>query len=296
MPLPACLEGRLRLPVVAAPMFLVSGPELVTACCRAGIVGTFPALNPRSTEDLAAWLDTMAQSLGPNDAPFGVNLIVHRSNPRLEADLALVTARKVPVVITSLGAAGEVVNAVHDSGGVVFHDVVSLRHAEKAMEAGVDGLVLVCAGAGGHAGTLNPFAFLHEVRHVLKFPGTLLLAGGLSTAAHVAAARMMGADLAYLGTRFIATQESLAPEAYKAMLLRARAADVVYTPGVSGIPANFLKESLEAAGLDPATLSPSPTPEVKKQAWRDVWSAGQGVGAVNRLQTVAEVVAELAVV
>lgn len=284
MPIPEALRGRLRLPAVAAPMFLVSGPDLVVECCRAGVPGTFPALNQRTTEGFVGWMEQVASRLAaaPDAAPWGVNLIVHGSNPRLAADLAEVVAHRVPLVITSLGAAREVVAAVHGYGGLVFHDVISRRHAEKAAEAGVDGIIAACSGAGGHAGTLSPFALVPEIRAV--FGGTILLAGGISTGAQVLAARALGADLAYLGTRFIATRESLAPEAYKRMILASRAADIVYTPAVSGVPASFLRQSLAAAGLDPGGPAPHRLDvggEIK--AWKTVWSAGQGVGAIEDL-------------
>lgn len=299
MPLPAILEGRLRLPAVAAPMFLVSGPELVIAACRAGILGTFPALNPRTSEGLRDWLGEIEAALAdaPGAAPFGVNLIVHRSNRRLEADLRICVEHRVPVVVTSLGAVPDLVREVHAYGGVVFHDIVSRRHAEKAAEAGVDGLILVCGGAGGHAGTLNPFAFLAEVRRV--FDGTILLAGAVSTGRDILAARAMGADLAYMGTRFIATRESRAPEAYKRMLCQATAADIVYTPAVSGIPGSFLRQSLKAAGVDPgAVRAASDIAEELRgaeiRAWRDIWSAGQGVAAIGDIPGTAELVDRLA--
>lgn len=298
MSLPAALAGRLRLPVVAAPMFLVSGPGLVVAACRAGVLGTFPALNQRTTAGFDEWLVSIADALAPRDAPFGVNLVVHRSNARLPDDLAAVVARRVPVVITSLGAASEVVDAVHAYGGVVFHDVTTARHARKAADAGVDGLVLVAAGAGGHAGTVNPFALVAEVRSF--FDGTVLLAGAISSGSDVLAAQVMGADLAYLGTRFIATREAGAADAYKAMIAEARATDVVYTPAVSSIPANFLRASLDAAGIDPdadpgrVDLDHLTRPdESQAKAWRDVWSAGQGVQAITDAPPVTELVARL---
>lgn len=295
MPLPPSLDGRLRLPVVAAPMFLCSGPELVVACCRAGVLGTFPALNQRTTEGFEEWLTAIEGQVGPADAPFGVNLIVHRSNQRLDADLQVLVRHQVPVVITSLGAVPDVVEAVHSYGGVVFHDVTTRRHAEKAAEAGVDGLILVCAGAGGHAGTLSPFALLPEVRAF--FDGTLLLAGGLSRGDQVAAALAMGADAAYMGTRFLATQECQAAPEYKAMLTEARAADIFYTPGVSGVPGNYLRQSLVAAGLDPEAMAAKGKDalnlEADKKAWRDIWSAGQGVGAIADVPGVADLVDRL---
>jgi nitronate monooxygenase len=298
MPLPPQLEGRLRLPAVAAPMFLVSGPELVIAASKAGLLGTFPALNQRSSEGFDEWLGTIGAALAdsPGAAPYGVNLIVHRSNPRVEADLALCVKHKVPVVITSLGAVADLVEEVHAYGGVVFHDVINRRHAEKAAEAGVDGLILVCAGAGGHAGTYNPFAFLPEIRRF--FAKTILLAGGISSGRSVAAARMLGADLAYLGTRFIATKESLAPDAFKEMILAGNAADIVYTSAISGIHGSFLKESIRSVGLDPDNLPAGGHGYKAKvgdeqKAWKHVWSAGQGVGSIDDVPSVAALVDRL---
>jgi nitronate monooxygenase len=297
--LPAQLAGRLRLPVVAAPMFLVSGPELVIAACRAGVLGTFPALNQRTTEGLDAWLTRIADALGPDDAPHGINLILHRTNARVAADLEVVVRHRVPVVITSLGAASEVVQAVHSYGGVVFHDVTTARHAVRAADAGVDGLILVAAGAGGHAGALSPFALVAEARAV--FGGTILLAGAMSSGADVLAAQAMGADLAYLGTRFIATTESMASDAYRQQLVAAGSADVVYTASVSTIPGNFLRRSLELAGVDPhAAPGPVDLAHVTNpsasdaKAWRDIWSAGQGVSSIDAVLPVAELVERLA--
>jgi nitronate monooxygenase len=295
MPIPDALRGRLRLPVVAAPMFLTSGPDLVVECCCAGVIGAFPALNQRTTDGLVAWMDAIDARLAetPEAAPWAVNLIVHRSNPRLDADLAAVVAHRVPLVITSLGAARDVVAAVHGYGGLVFHDVISRRHAEKAAQAGVDGIIAVCTGAGGHAGTLSPFALVPEIRQV--FAGTILLAGALSTGAHVLAAQALGADLAYIGTRFIATREALVTDAQKRMLLDTRAADIVYTPAVSGVGANFLRASLIEAGLDPGTL-PAHKLDLgnEARAWTTVWSAGQGVGSIDDLPSVRELCDRLA--
>lgn len=283
MPLPATLTG-LRIPVVAAPMFLASGPDLVVETCRAGVLGTFPALNCRTTEGFGDWLTEIRARVGR--APYGVNLIVHRSNPRLQADLEMVVQHRVPVVITSLGAVAEVVAAVQSYGGLVFHDVINARHAEKAAEAGVDGIIAVCAGAGGHGGTLSPFALIPEIRRV--FDGTLLLAGAMSTGAQVAAARAMGADLAYLGTRFLATRESLASEPQKAMTAGARAADIAYTPAVSGVAANFLAATVKAGTHGAMNLAD------EAKAWRDVWSAGQGVAGFDDIPAVADLVDRLA--
>jgi nitronate monooxygenase len=270
-------------------MFLTSGPDLVVETCRSGVVGTFPALNQRTTAGFVEWLVEIEARLGAfeNAAPYGVNLIVHRSNPRLEADLDEVVRHRVPVVITSLGAVQEVVAAVHSYGGVVFHDVINLRHAEKAAQAGVDGLIAVCAGAGGHAGTLSPFALITEIRSF--FGGTLILAGAMSTGRHIAAARMMGADLAYLGTRFIATREAMVPDGYKGMLLASKAADVVYTSNVSGVHANFLRPSIVSAGLDPDDLPAHGALDMgnEAKAWKNIWSAGQGVGGIHEVMPAA---------
>lgn len=289
MPIPAQLNG-LRLPAVAAPMFLASGPDLVVETCKAGLLGTFPALNQRSTEGFVAWLEEIRSRLAdaPDAAPFGVNLIVHRSNPRIEADLRAVVEHKVPVVITSLGAVPDVVNAVHSYGGLVFHDVINRRHAEKAAEAGVDGIIAVCAGAGGHAGTMSPFALIPEIRSF--FSGTILLSGAMSTGSQIAAARMMGADLAYLGTRFLVTQESMVSEEQKAMTQQAGAGDIIYTDAISGVNANFLRQSIVAAGLDPKNLvSHGPMDMANEaKAWKNVWSAGQGVASISDTPTVSE--------
>ncbi|WP_342642952.1 NAD(P)H-dependent flavin oxidoreductase [Rhodoligotrophos ferricapiens] len=297
MPLPQSLQGRLKAPIIAAPMFLTSGPDLVVETCRSGLLGTFPALNQRTSEGYAAWLDEIEQRLAefPETAPFGVNLVVHRSNPRLAADLELTVKHKVPLIITSLGAANEVVEAVHSYGGVVFHDVIGFRHAEKAVAAGVDGLIAVCAGAGGHAGTLSPFAFIPELRAM--FDGTVILGGCISNGRQVAAARMLGADLAYLGTRFIATRESFAPQGHKQMIIDGRASDIVYTPAVSGVHGNFLKPSLLAHGIDEeAMASPAKLDfgtDGEARAWKTLWSAGQGVGAIDDIPAAAELCARL---
>ncbi len=300
MSLPALLQQRLRLPVVAAPMFLVSNPQLVLACCNSGIVGSFPALNQRDSSGFRAWLEEIQAGLNSDAAPYAVNLIVHHSNPRLQDDLAICVEKRVPIIITSLGAVKEVVDAVHSYGGLVFHDVTTRRHAEKAAEAGVDGLIAVAAGAGGHAGTWSPFALIAEIRQF--FDKTLLLAGCLNRGHEILAAQLLGADLAYLGTRFIATQESHAGEAYKQMLLDAKAADIIHTPAVSGIPASFMRQSLQAAGYDLQRLQDKgevnygeklrPVSDEAK-AWKTVWSAGQGVGDINDLPSVAELVARL---
>jgi nitronate monooxygenase len=295
MPLPASFEGRLAVPAIAAPMFLVSGPDLVVECCRSGVVGTFPALNQRTTEGFEDWLveietrlDAVAQADGRAPAPYGVNLIVHKSNPRVQADLEICVKHKVPLIITSLGAVKELVEAVHSYGGLVFHDVINTRHARKAAGAGVDGIIAVCAGAGGHAGLLSPFALVPEIRTF--FDGTIILSGAISNGAQIAATRALGADLAYLGTRFIATRESRAPEDYKEMILGATAGDIVYTPNVSGVNANFMRPSMEANGLDPDAPPGGHVMNMadEARAWKTVWSAGQGVGSVRDVLGAAE--------
>ena len=300
MSLPALLQDKLRLPLVAAPMFLVSGPELVRACCAQGIVGSFPALNQRETSGFRDWLEEINAGVAPQAAPYAVNLIVHGSNPRLQADLAVCVEQRVPIVITSLGAVKEVVDAVHSYGGLVFHDVTTRRHAEKAAEAGVDGLIAVAAGAGGHAGTWSPFALVAEIRQF--FDKTLLLAGCLNHGHEILAAQLLGADLAYMGTRLIATEESRASAEYKQMLLDAQAADIIHTPAVSGVPASFMRQSLLAAGYDLARLQDKgdinygeklkPISDEAK-AWKTVWSAGQGTGDIHDLPSVAELIARL---
>ncbi|WP_422776488.1 NAD(P)H-dependent flavin oxidoreductase [Pseudomonas mediterranea] len=302
MSLPALLEQHLRLPVVAAPMFLISNPQLVLACCRNGIVGSFPALNQRESSGFKTWLEEIEAGLASmeNPAPYAVNLIVHQSNPRLQADLTICIEHKVPIVITSLGAVKELVDAVHSYGGLVFHDVTTRRHAEKAAEAGVDGLIAVAAGAGGHAGTWSPFSLVAEIRQF--FDKTVLLAGCLNHGHQILAAQMLGADLAYLGTRFIGTTESHAPDAYKEMLLTSRAADIVHTPAVSGVPASFMRQSLENAGFDlaaqqgksdAASGSKLKPLNDEAKAWKTIWSAGQGVGEIRDLPSVDRLVARL---
>jgi nitronate monooxygenase len=278
----------------------VSNPHLVLACCNNGIVGSFPALNQRESSGLKAWIEEIEAGLNFEAAPYAVNLIVHGSNPRLQADLAICVEKRVPIIITSLGAVKEVVDAVHSYGGLVFHDVTTRRHAEKAAEAGVDGLIAVAAGAGGHAGTWSPFALIAEIRQF--FDKTLLLAGCLNQGHEILAAQLLGADLAYLGTRLIATQENAASEAYKQMILDAKAADIIHTPAVSGIPASFMRQSLELAGYDLNQLQSKgevnygeklkPMDEEAK-AWKTVWSAGQGVGNISDLPSVEQLIARL---
>ena len=292
MAIPASLQKGLKLPAIAAPMFLVSGPDLVVETCNAGVIGTFPSLNQRTTEGYRDWLIEIKERLNPDAAAFGVNHIVHPTNPRLMADMMVSVEQKVPLIITSLGAVRDVVEAVHGYGGVVFHDIANVRHARKAAQAGVAGLILVANGAGGHAGVVNPFALVNEVRSF--FDGTIILSGCLSTGRDIAAAITMGADLAYLGTRFIATTESQAQAHYKDMIVEAGSMDITYTPAVSGIPANFLTPSLIENGIDPKSL-----PEHKldmadeAKAWKTVWSAGQGSGAIHDIVPVRELVTRL---
>lgn len=293
--LPTALNGRLSLPAFCAPMFLVSGVELAKAACNQRIVGSFPALNARTTELLDAWLTELESGLAKDAAPYAVNLIVHRTNPRIEADLAVLEKHRVPIVVTSLGAVSEVVRRVQSWGGVVFHDVTNAHHAKKAADAGVDGIIAVANGAGGHAGTINPFALIAELRTFWN--KTLLLAGCINTGSQILAAEAMGADLAYLGTRFIATKEAAAPDDYKQMLVSSRAEDIIYTPAVSGVPASFMRKSLENAGYDMAALGRpgdvnygqklKPADDEAK-AWKTVWSAGQGVGTIRDVPAVAE--------
>ena len=290
MPLPLSLAGRLRLPALAAPMFLTSGPDLVVEACRSGIIGSFPALNPRSTDGFRAWLDEIEGRLAllPEAAPFGVNLIVHKSNPRLRADLDVVVARRVPIVITSLGAVSEIVSEVHAYGGHVFHDVISRRHAEKAAAVGVDGIIAVAAGAGGHAGTLSPFAMIEEIRQV--FAGTIILAGAISRGSHILAARAAGADMVSIGTRFLATREALVSQAQKEMTAGALAEHIVYTSAISGVAANFLRQSLIQNGFDPDALPAHGRLDITEEArvWKTIWSAGQGVGSIKDVPGTAE--------
>ena len=295
---------NLSLPVIAAPMFLISGPQLVIECCKNGIVGTFPALNQRTSEGFEEWLieikgalKTFEEETGKKPAPFGVNLIVHPTNPRLEADVTLCVKHKVPLIITSLGAVSRVVDAIHSYGGLVFHDIIKKRHAEKAAEAGVDGLILVAAGAGGHAGTLNPMPLVAEIKRF--FHKTIILSGCISTGRDIASALQMGADLAYMGTRFINTDESKATPEYRKMIIDAGASDVVYTAAISGVHANFLGASIKAAGITEEDLKKDRKIDFGKEldteakAWKTIWSAGQGSALINDTLPVVELVAHL---
>jgi nitronate monooxygenase len=304
MPLPSILQDRLRLPVIGAPMFIVSTPALVLAQCKAGIVGSFPALNARPAAQLDDWLAEITEELaaharanpGAKVAPFAVNQIVHASNDRLEHDMGLCVKHRVPIVITSLRPPAEVVSAVHAYGGVVFHDVINLRHAEKAAAQGVDGIIAVCAGAGGHAGLQSPFALVKQIRAV--FGGSIILSGAMSTGDDVLAAQALGADLAYLGTRFIATAEANADPAYKELLVESRAEDIVYTSLFSGIAGNYLRGSVIRAGLDPDDLPAADKTKMNfgtagntaLKAWKDIWSAGQSVSGIHDVCTVAALI------
>ena len=305
MALPEVLKSRLRIPVVAAPLFIISHPPLVLAQCKAGVVGSFPALNARPEAQLDEWLDQITGELRDHDAgnperpaaPFAVNQIVHKSNTRLEHDLSMCVKYKVPIVITSLGAVEEVNQAVHSYGGIVLHDVIHDRHARKAIEKGADGLIAVAAGAGGHAGTLSPFALVQEIRQ--WFDGPLLLSGAIANGGAVLAAQAMGADLAYIGSPFIATREARAVDGYKQMIVDSKAADIVYSNLFTGVHGNYLKGSIVAQGMDPANLPVSDPSKMnfggdKTKAWKDIWGCGQGIGAVDAVVGASELVDRLA--
>ncbi len=308
MALPAALEGKLRIPLIGAPMFIVSAPDLVVAQCTAGIVGAFPALNARPQSALGDWIREIKDRLGeyaaahPDDsvAPFAVNQIAHASNNRLLDDMQTCVRHEVPIIITSLRPPSEIVSAVHGYGGMVFHDVINLRHARKAIEQGVDGIIAVCAGAGGHAGTLSPFALIKEIRR--EFDGAIILSGAMTSGGDVLAAQAMGADLSYVGTRFIATEEACAPQPYKDMIVQSNAADIAYTSLFTGVHGSYLRGSIVNAGLDPDNL-----PDKEKstmdfgsggkddaKAWRDIWGAGQGVGNVDDIPAAHDLVLRIA--
>ena len=311
MSFPELFQNRLCLPIIAAPLFLASGPDLVLACCRSGIVGTFPAKNQRTLAGFEDWLiqinDGLAHSeanAGGQPAPFGVNLIVHRTNKSLEQELDLCVKYRVPLIITSLGAVPKIVDRVHSYGGIVFHDIINTRHAQKAAAAGTDGLIAVVSGAGGHTGLANPFALINEIRGF--FDGTVLLSGSISTGSDIAAAQTMGADLAYLGTRFLATRECQSESAYKEMIVNSKLADITATPAVSGINANFLQPSLKRAGIAVDDASPHDTIDIDRELgdalteqpsgfrpWRDIWSAGHGVGSITDIPSVEQLVSRL---
>ena len=307
MSLPESLKKSLRLPIIGAPMFIVSGPELVIAQCKAGVIGSFPALNARPQEMLDEWLTRIrrelddARAADPDApvAPYAVNQIVHASNTRLMQDMETCVKHQVPIVITSLRPPAQVVEAVHSYGGLVFHDVINVRHAKKAIEQGVDGIITVCAGAGGHAGTTSPFALVKEVREV--FDGTIILSGSMSRGNDALAAQAIGADLAYIGTRFIATEEANAPPAYKQMIVDSSSSDIVYTSLFTGVHGSYLRGSIENAGLDPDNLPEGDKSAMdfgsggasEAKAWRDIWGAGQGVGTVHDIPSVAALVGQM---
>ncbi len=305
MALPEILKKNLRIPVVGSPLFIISHPPLVLAQCKAGIVGSFPALNARPEAQLDEWLAQITEELAAHDqssparpaAPFAVNQIVHKSNTRLQHDLQMCVKYKVPVVITSLGAVEEVNQAVHSYGGIVLHDIIHDRHARKAIEKGADGLIAVAAGAGGHAGTLSPFALVQEIRQ--WFDGPLLLSGAIANGGAVLAAQAMGADMAYIGSPFIATLEARADDSYKQMIVDSKAADIVYSNLFTGVHGNYLKGSIRAQGLDPDDLPVSDPSKMnfgsdKTKAWKHIWGCGQGIGAVSAVTTAAELVDRLA--
>lgn len=302
-PTVAELYTQLRLPLIAAPLFIVSTPTLVIAQCAQGIVGSMPSLNARHADDLSPWLQHIKEQLAHialqhptrKIAPYAINLIVHRSNPRVEHDLKVCARHRVPIIITSLSAPHQIVAQVHAWGGKVFHDITTVRHAEKALEAGVDGLIVVCGGAGGHAGTTNPFALVGEIRRF--YNGPLALSGALSRGDDISAALALGADFAYMGTRFIASHEANASIEYKQAILDSGSKDVIYTPYFTGIPGNYLKSSIERAGLNPEQLpiqhqAPSVSASNSKP-WKDIWGAGQGVGTIEHIQSIAEIVQQL---
>jgi nitronate monooxygenase len=298
------LHDRLRLPVIAAPMFLVSGPEMVIAASRAGVAGSFPAANCRTSEELDGWLAAITAAIGNSDgavdgaAPWGINLVAHRLNKRLAADLELAVRYKAPLVITALGGPREVIEAVHGYGGLVFADVIDLKLARKAVAAGVNGLACIAAGAGGHTGYISPFAFVPAVRAF--WDGEIVVGGGIHTGAAVRAALALGADYAYVGTHFIASEESMAKPGYKQMLVDAEAGDIIVTDAFTGIRNSMLRPSIVAAGLDPDDIPPSERgkidfddPHNGAKAWRDIWSAGQGVGAIGQVEPIAAQVARM---
>jgi nitronate monooxygenase len=310
MSMPALFKGRLSIPAIGSPLFIVSGPDLVIAQCKAGIVGSFPALNARPAALLDEWLHRIREELAAHDkahpdrlsAPFAVNQIVHKSNNRLDQDLALCEKHKVPMIITSLGAREELNQAVHGWGGITFHDVINQKFAHKAVEKGADGLVLVAAGAGGHAGAISPFAFVAETRQ--WFDGPIALSGAIGTGRAIRAARVLGADFAYIGSAFIATQEANAPDNYKTMIASSSADDIVYSNLFTGVHGNYLKPSIVAAGMDPENLPVSDPSKMnfgtdasgernKPKAWKEIWGSGQGIGSVDKVQPVAELVARL---
>ena len=304
MALPTSISSQLSLPAIAAPMFLVSGPELVAACCSNGVIGSFPTINARSTDVLESWLASLedAKAQHPHWAPVAANLVVHKTNPRLQDDVDLLVKYQTPIVITSVGNPKEVVDAVHSYGGQVYADIVSIRHAEKAIASGVDGLILLCAGSGGQTGWANPFAFTRAVRAM--FDGVIVLAGGVTDGVAIRAAQMLGADLVYMGTRFIAASESMAQDAYRKMLVDAKMDDILLTRAFTGLDANMLIPSIQAAGLDPDNLpvrehgsvevTTDLNPDMQhKKRWKDIWSAGHGVGGIQTVSSAKTIIDQL---
>ena len=292
MSLPEWLTSRLQLPAISAPMFIVSQPDLVMAQCRSGIVGSFPSLNARGDGVFEQWLQRLNAELTDNDAPFAVNLIVHRSNARLQEDLELCVKYKVPLVICSLGAREEVNDAIHSYGGMVLHDVINDKFARKAVEKGADGVVAVAAGAGGHAGTISPFALVSEIRE--WFDGPLALSGSIANGQSILAAQAMGADVGYIGSAFIATEEAVAVPEYKQMIVDSRSEDIVYSNLFTGVHGNYLRGSIERAGMDPKNLptsDPSAMDFGGSKAWKDIWGSGQGVGSVDAVVPAADLIA-----
>ena len=299
MSMPAAFKNRLSIPVIGSPLFIISGPELVMAQCRAGIIGSFPSLNARPLAQFEEWLQRLNTELGPDDAPYAVNLIVHKSNDRLMDDLALCVKYKVPLIITSLGARYDVNEAIHSYGGIVMHDVITNAFAKKAVEKGADGLIAVAAGAGGHAGTTSPFALIQEIRE--WFDGPLALSGSIANGAAVLAAEAMGADFGYIGSAFIATAEARAAQDYKDMIVASNAVDIVYSNLFTGVHGNYLRPSIINAGMDPDNLATSDPSAMnfgsggssKAKAWKDIWGCGQGIGAVKDVLPAADLVARL---
>lgn len=296
MSMPALFKDRLSVPAIASPLFIISHPELVIAQCRAGVIGSFPSLNARPSGILEEWLDRLTGVLTDRDAPFAVNLIVHKTNPRLDEDVALCIKYKVPMVITSLGARADINDAIQSYGGIVFHDVIDNNFARKAIGKGADGLVAVAAGAGGHAGTLSPFALVQEIRQ--WFDGPLALSGSITNGGAILAAQAMGADLGYIGSAFIATEEAMADPAYKQMLVDSSATDIVYSNLFTGVHGNYLRPSIVRAGLDPDNLPVSDPSKMNfaelsdgKKAWRDIWGCGQGIGGIDAVVPAADLIA-----
>ena len=299
MSIPAQFKNRLSIPVIGSPLFIISGPELVMAQCRAGIIGSFPSLNARPIAQFEEWLQRLNTELGPNDAPYAVNLIVHKSNDRLMADLELCVKYKVPLIITSLGAREDVNAAIHSYGGIVMHDIINNKFAHKAVEKGADGLIAVAAGAGGHAGTISPFALVQEIRE--WFDGPLALSGSIADGAAVLAAEAMGADFGYIGSAFIATAEARATQDYKDMIVDSGASDIVYSNLFTGVHGNYLRPSIVKAGMDPDNLAVSDPSAMNfgsggntdAKAWKDIWGCGQGIGAVKQVLPAGDLVARL---